>query len=48
MKISDPFNRFYHAILNEAFTKARSISFRQWKEGERLKAEAGIIFKETK
>ncbi|RLE46593.1 hypothetical protein DRJ25_03945 [Candidatus Woesearchaeota archaeon] len=32
MKISDPFNRFYHAILNEAFTKARSISFRQWKD----------------
>ena len=30
MKISSPFNRKYHALLNEAFTKARKISFRQW------------------
>ena len=29
--ITTNFNRFYHAILNEAFKKARQISFRQWK-----------------
>ena len=28
--ISSQFNRKYHALLNEAFTKSRSISFRQW------------------
>lgn len=31
-KISSPFNRFYHALLNEAYNKARDISFRQWKD----------------
>ncbi len=30
MFISSTFNRFYHAILNETFTKARQLSFRQW------------------
>lgn len=29
--ISSPFNRFYHALLNEAYKKARQISFREWK-----------------
>jgi hypothetical protein len=29
--ISSQFNRLYHALLNEAFTKARQISFRDWK-----------------
>ena len=29
--ITSSFNRFYHAILNEAFVKARQISFREWK-----------------
>jgi len=32
MTITDRFNRFYHAILSEAFTKARSISFREWRD----------------
>ncbi len=32
MEISPPFNKFYHAILKEAFNKARSISFREWKD----------------
>lgn len=32
MTISSHFNRFYHALLNEAFEKARQISFRQWKD----------------
>ena len=31
-KISSPFNRFYHALLNEAYNKARQISFREWKD----------------
>ncbi len=30
--ISSPFNRYYHALLNEAFKKARQISFREWKD----------------
>ena len=32
MKISSQFNRKYHALLNEAFIKSRSIMFRQWKD----------------
>ena len=32
MKISSQFNRLYHALLNEAFEKARQISFRAWKD----------------
>ncbi len=32
MKISANFNSFYHSILTEAYNKARSISFRQWKD----------------
>ncbi len=32
MTITDRFNRFYHAILSEAFTKSRSISFREWRD----------------
>ena len=32
MKISSQFNRLYHALLNEAFEKARQISFREWKD----------------
>ena len=32
MNISSAFNRKYHALLNEAFTKARSISFREWQD----------------
>jgi len=32
MNISSKFNRFYHALLNEAFEKAHSISFREWKD----------------
>jgi len=31
-EISSPFNRFYHALLNEAYNKARQISFREWKD----------------
>ena len=34
MNISNPFNGFYHAILTEAYNKARSISFREWKSNE--------------
>jgi len=30
MKISDRFNRLYHSLLNEAFTKSRQLVFRQW------------------
>ena len=30
MTISSQFNRKYHVLLNEAFIKSRSISFRQW------------------
>lgn len=32
MNISSRFNRFYHALLNEAFEKAPCISFREWKD----------------
>jgi len=32
LKISQRFNGFYHAILTEAFNKAPSISFREWKD----------------
>jgi len=32
MEIASRFNRFYHALLNEAFHKARQISFREWKD----------------
>ncbi len=28
--ISSRFNRRYHALLNESYTKARQISFREW------------------
>ena len=34
MNISNPFNGFYHAILTEAYNKARSISFREWKSDQ--------------
>ncbi len=30
--ITSNFLRFYHALLNEAFTKARSLSFRAWQD----------------
>lgn len=30
--ITSNFNRFYHALLNEAYQKARQISFREWKD----------------
>ena len=30
MNISSQFNRKYHALLNEAYLKARKISFREW------------------
>lgn len=32
MTISQRFNGFYHALLTEAFRKARSISFREWRD----------------
>lgn len=32
MTIKQKFNGFYHAILTEAYDKAREISFRQWKD----------------
>lgn len=32
MNISQRFNGFFHAILTEAFAKARQISFRDWKD----------------
>lgn len=32
MTISSQFNRKYHALLNEAYWKARSISFREWQD----------------
>jgi len=32
MNISQDFNRFYHALLNEAFEKASSVSFREWRD----------------
>ena len=31
-EISSRFNRFYHSLLNEAYQKARQISFREWKD----------------
>lgn len=31
MTITQRFNGFYHALLEEAFIKLRSISFREWK-----------------
>ena len=34
MEISGRYNRFYHAILTEAYNKARSISFREWKSDQ--------------
>ena len=32
MTISQQFNKLYHALLGEAFRKARQISFREWKD----------------
>ena len=32
MNISSRFNGFLHAILTEAYTKARDISFREWQD----------------
>lgn len=32
MTISQRFNGFYHALLTEAYKKAHSISFREWRD----------------
>jgi len=41
MTISQRFNGFYHVLLEEVFTKLRSISFREWKNP---KTDGCLIF----